>query len=198
MARPQWKAPRDFDRSLNTRSEGLMRKAMELTNLGAQVAIVVQGRGRRIQFVTDTVFIPEWETADGTRTEHLSPDDFFHGQCPKLRAASSARRETFASNQQSQGQKSSSRASTAGHLPDSPPSTPDLRDFELEYLNTLSQPASEPWDGTLIEASPGHTSTSASSTTTDVTPATPSRRLSTSPEIVPRKRQKICSTWFDP
>ncbi|RSL89869.1 hypothetical protein CEP52_014768 [Fusarium oligoseptatum] len=55
-------APRDPERSLKTRTEGLMRKAMELTRLGVRVALYIErtDEPKAFRFKTHAGLRPDW------------------------------------------------------------------------------------------------------------------------------------------
>jgi hypothetical protein len=99
--------PKDPDRSLQTRYEGLMRKASDLARLNTRVAFIIEGRGRRIQFTTDPSYVPEWTATDTDTT--YQPADVDAPAPPAYN-------------------------SLPPQLPDSPPFTPDLREYD-QYLD---------------------------------------------------------------
>ncbi|KAK2609305.1 hypothetical protein QQS21_002086 [Conoideocrella luteorostrata] len=55
-----WKPPRDPERSFKTRTEGIVRKAIELANLDSRVAVFVERQGKIIHFKTHDDFVPDW------------------------------------------------------------------------------------------------------------------------------------------
>ncbi|RBA10319.1 hypothetical protein FPRO05_14335, partial [Fusarium proliferatum] len=59
------KLPKDIERSITTRAEGMMRKAMELTKLGVRVAFYIEktDEGKALRFKTHSAMEPNWELA---------------------------------------------------------------------------------------------------------------------------------------
>ncbi|KAG5819859.1 hypothetical protein H9Q74_001042 [Fusarium xylarioides] len=62
MPKP-WKAPQDRARSFKLRTEGLMRKCKDLTNLGVQVALYIENieDGTVLRYKTDPDLVPSWQ-----------------------------------------------------------------------------------------------------------------------------------------
>ena len=186
VVRQPWKAPRDLDRSLNTRSCGLMSKAMELANMDVQVAIFVQGRGRKIQFTTHPDFVPEWNAAD--ITDRPQPDELLSGRARSFTAPPE-----------------STSATSMEHFPESSPFMPDLEQFELSLPQ--AQPTSddgiEPWE--LLRPLVESTSTCGSDSSVDSATGDGTvrkRRHASQPALSrnssgPQKRLKRVHGWFD-
>ncbi|EGU73042.1 hypothetical protein IWW34DRAFT_848028 [Fusarium oxysporum f. sp. albedinis] len=61
MPKP-WKEPQDPKRSFMLRTEGLMRKCKDLTNLGVQVALYIEDvkEGTVLRYRTDPTLLPSW------------------------------------------------------------------------------------------------------------------------------------------
>ncbi|KAK2669736.1 hypothetical protein RAB80_015262 [Fusarium oxysporum f. sp. vasinfectum] len=61
MPKP-WKEPQDPKRSFMLRTEGLMRKCKDLTNLGVQVALYIEDvkDGTVLRYRTDPTLLPSW------------------------------------------------------------------------------------------------------------------------------------------
>ncbi|KAF9773793.1 hypothetical protein IL306_008331 [Fusarium sp. DS 682] len=62
MPKP-WKEPQDPARSFRLRTEGLMRKCKDLTNLGVQVALYIEDvkDGTVLRYKTDPTLVPSWQ-----------------------------------------------------------------------------------------------------------------------------------------
>jgi hypothetical protein len=62
MPKP-WKEPQDRARSFKLRTEGLMRKCKDLTNLGVRVALYIENvdDGTVLRYKTDPDLIPSWQ-----------------------------------------------------------------------------------------------------------------------------------------
>ncbi|KAM0368583.1 hypothetical protein ACHAO7_011099 [Fusarium culmorum] len=60
-----WKEPQDRARSFKIRTEGLMRKCKDLTNLGVRVALYIENEedGTVLRYKTDPSLIPSWQNA---------------------------------------------------------------------------------------------------------------------------------------
>jgi hypothetical protein len=60
-----WKEPQDRARSFKIRTEGLMRKCKDLTNLGVRVALYIENveDGTVLRYKTDSSLIPSWQNA---------------------------------------------------------------------------------------------------------------------------------------
>ena len=63
--------PRDPNRSLKQRSESLMRKSIEISKLGCQVALYIEGLEKKIFFTTHRGFTGDWDAED--ITDHPEP-----------------------------------------------------------------------------------------------------------------------------
>ncbi|KAJ4248081.1 hypothetical protein NW762_012851 [Fusarium torreyae] len=59
------KLPKNIERSITTRAEGMVRKAMELSRLGARVAIYIEKRDedKAFRFKTHSAMEPNWGPA---------------------------------------------------------------------------------------------------------------------------------------
>ncbi|KAH7000881.1 hypothetical protein EDB80DRAFT_721126 [Ilyonectria destructans] len=71
MRTKPWKEPQDKGRSLKLRTEGLMRKCMDLTNLGVRVALYIEkvDDGKAFRYKTHPGLEPYWnEPGPGSRT----------------------------------------------------------------------------------------------------------------------------------
>ncbi|KAM7204418.1 hypothetical protein V8F33_001720 [Rhypophila sp. PSN 637] len=82
MPRPQWKAPRDPDRSFDTRTEGLCGKAIAMMHLNARIALYIERGNKRICFKTHPDMVPLW---DGPEVDQLEPSDFLPERGGELR-----------------------------------------------------------------------------------------------------------------
>ncbi|PNP60899.1 hypothetical protein FNYG_14367 [Fusarium nygamai] len=90
MPKP-WKEPQDPKRSFMLRTEGLMRKCKDLTNLGVQVALYIEDvkDGTVLRYRTDPTLLPSWNNVAPTPEEpdaETEPPAVFFGSlrlnCP--------------------------------------------------------------------------------------------------------------------
>ncbi|KAF4331946.1 hypothetical protein FBEOM_14266 [Fusarium beomiforme] len=104
MPKP-WKEPQDPKRSFMLRTEGLMRKCKDLTNLGVQVAIYIEDvkNGTVLRYKTDPGLLPSWPKVAPLPEEpnaETEPPAVFFGSlrltCPSISESSSPLKPTWA------------------------------------------------------------------------------------------------------
>jgi hypothetical protein len=104
MPKP-WKEPQDPKRSFMLRTEGLMRKCKDLTNLGVQVALYIEDvkDGTVLRYRTDPTLLPSWHNVAPLPEEldaETEPPAVFFGSlrlnCPSTSESSSPLKPTWA------------------------------------------------------------------------------------------------------
>jgi len=175
-----WKEPQDRARSFKIRTEGLMRKCKDLTNLGVRVALYIENEedGTVLRYKTDPSLIPSWQNA---------------GSLPeKPRADTQTQTQTQTQTKlQSQSQKNRP--------------LPCALDFGSLRLNCPStsesiSPLEPSWADLEITKVDDHSSRPAHQHSLSGQPPTRKRHREASPDDAEeqrRKRERSTSTWFD-
>jgi hypothetical protein len=174
-----WKEPQDRACSFKIRTEGLMRKCKDLTNLGVRVALYIEnvGDGTVLRYKTDPSLIPSWQNGAGvpekSRTEQTQTQTQTQAQA------------------QAQAQKT---------LP--PPCVLDFGSLQLNCPSTSksTSPLEPTWADLEITKAYNPGSRRGYQHNLSGQPATQKRRRESSPDDMEeqrRKRERSTSTWFD-
>jgi hypothetical protein len=173
-----WKEPQDRARSFKIRTEGLMRKCKDLTNLGVRVALYIENEedGTVLRYKTDPSLIPSWQNA---------------GSLPERPRADTQPQPQPQTQTQTQTQKLRS--------------LPCVLDFGSLRLNCPStsesiSPLEPSWADLEITKADDRSSRPAHQHSLGGQPTTQKRRREASPDDAEeqrRKRERSTSTWFD-
>ncbi|GKU22531.1 unnamed protein product [Fusarium langsethiae] len=172
-----WKEPQDRARSFKIRTEGLMRKCKDLTNLGVRVALYIENveDGTVLRYKTDPDLVPSWQNGAGVSEKS------------RIETQTQTRTQT-----QTQTQK--------GGVP--PPCVLDFGSLRLNCPSTskTTSPVEPTWADLEITKTYNPGSRRGYQHNLSGQPVTQKRRRESSPDDAEeqrRKRERSTSTWFD-